>query len=227
MCSSARTMWMARSSGTQTINDGYLSNWSYYYVTIEAIDVTEHLKLELYRNGSLYKSISLPEEGNVTTNFGGLPSGEYELLYECRYKKNWLSSNVYFTYEYSFEVDKTDPTYSISTGSGTSTLYTNKNIYYSANDDHFSCIKYRRGSESTFRTYYGKSYTIPATEENNDYWYFYAVDTLGNQSTTSFKCIDTIAPVGTVTNQDSDVIANGGATNEPFIYSVKDGPASD
>ena len=216
-------MKAARSSGTQTINDGYLSNWSYYYVTIEAIDVTEHLKLELYRNGSLYKSISLPEEGNVTTNFGGLPSGEYELLYECRYKKNWLSSNVYFTYEYSFEVDKTDPTYSISTGSGTSTLYTNKNIYYSANDDHFSCIKYRRGSESTFRTYYGKSYTIPATEENNDYWYFYAVDTLGNQSTTSFKCIDTIAPVGTVTNQDSDIIANGGATNEPFIYSVKDG----
>ena len=71
-------MKAARSSGTQTIYDGYLSNWSYYYVTIEAIDVTEHLKLELYRNGSLYKSISLPEEGNVTTNFGGLPSGEYE-----------------------------------------------------------------------------------------------------------------------------------------------------
>lgn len=215
-------MKAARSNGSQTINNGYLSNWSYYYVIIDAVNVSDHLSLELYRNGSLYKEQSVSGEDDITVNFGTLPSGNYTLRYECRYAKNIFHAYKYYTYEYNFEVDITDPTYSISSGTGTSSYCTNKNIYYSAYDEHFSHIRYRRGSESTYSIYYGTSYSIAATEANNDYWYFYAMDTLGNQSAISFRRIDTIAPVGTVTNQDEDVIPNGSATNEQFIYSATD-----
>ena len=217
-------MKAARSSGSQTINNGYLSNWSYYYVIIDAVNVSDHLSLELYRNGSLYKEQSVSGEDDITVNFGTLPSGDYTLRYECRYAKNIFHAYKYYTYEYNFEVDITDPTYSISSGTGTSSYCTNKNIYYSAYDEHFSHIRYRRGSESTYSIYYGTSYSIAATEANNDYWYFYAMDTLGNQSAISFRRIDTIAPIGTVTNQDEDVIANGSATNEQFIYSSRSRP---
>ncbi len=214
-------MKSSRSSGSQTINNGYLSNWSQYYVMVDAIDVTEHLRLDLYKSGSLYKSIDVSGDADITTNFGSLPSGKYTLRYECRYKKNIFTSNVYYIYEYVFEVDVTDPTYSISAGTDGS-YYTNKNIYYSADDLHFSHIRYRRGTETTFSYYYGNSYSIAATEANNGYWYFYAVDTLGNSSPIISRYLDTIAPVGTVTNQDEVVIANGSATNTQFIYSASD-----
>ena len=98
-------MKASRSSGSATIANGYTSNWSQYYVMVDAIDVTEHLRLDLYKSGSLYKSIDVSGDADITTNFGGLPSGTYTLRYECRYKKNIFTSNVYYIYEYVFEVD--------------------------------------------------------------------------------------------------------------------------
>ncbi len=215
-------MKSSRSSGSATISNWYLSNWSQYYVMVDAIDVTEHLRLDLYRGNSLYKAIDVSGDEDITANFGGLPSGIYTLRYECRYKKNLFTSNVYFIYEYAFEVDIDKPTYSISAGTGGSSYYINTDIYYSAYDKYFSHIKYRSGSETTFKTYYGSSYTIPATEANNGYWYFQAVDTLGNASAISTRYLDTIAPVGSVETQDRDIIQNGGATNRPFIYNTTD-----
>ena len=215
-------MKSSRSSGSATISNWYLSNWSQYYVMVDAIDVTEHLRLDLYRGNSLYKAIDVSGDEDITTNFGGLPSGIYTLRYECRYKKNLFTSNVYFIYEYAFEVDIDKPTYSISAGTGGRSYYINTDIYYSAYDKYFSHIKYRSGSETTFKTYYGSSYTIPATEANNGYWYFQAVDTLGNASAISTRYLDTIAPTGSVETQDRDIIPNGGATNRPFIYNSTD-----
>ncbi|MBQ7830621.1 MAG: hypothetical protein IJ393_00945 [Clostridia bacterium] len=213
-----------RSSGSETIYNGHLTNWSQYYVMIEAVDVTEHLALELYKGSTLYSSISVSGDSDITTNFGGLPSGDYTLIYECRYKKNWLTSNKYFTYEYSFEVDIDKPTYSISAGTGTGTYsyYTNKNVTYSASDPNFSYIRYRQGSSTTYKYAYNNSLTIAATEANNGFWFFQAYDRLGSATAIVNRYIDTIVPVGTVTNQDEDVIANGSATNEPFIYSATD-----
>ena len=215
-------MKSSRSSGSLTVERDYKTNWSQYYFIIDAVDVTEHLSLKLYKGSSVYQSISVSGEEDITVNFGALPSGFYMLVYECRYKKNFFTSNEYYTYEYEFEVDVTDPNYSISAGTGGSGYYTNKNIYYSADDLNFSHIRYRRGTETTFSYYYGRSYTVSATDANNGYWYFYAVDTVGNSSTIVSRYLDTIAPVGKVTNQDEDVIANGSATNMPFIYSATD-----
>ena len=81
-------MKSSRSSGSATISNGYLSNWSQYYLIVDAIDVTEHLRLSLYKDNALYKSINVSGEGDITTNFGALPSGIYAIVYECRYKHN-------------------------------------------------------------------------------------------------------------------------------------------
>ena len=217
-------MKSSRSSGSATINNGYVSNWSQYYVMVDAIDVTEHLRLDLYKGSSLYLSIDVPEEGDITTNFGALSSGNYKLVYECRYKKNWLSSNVYYTYEYSFEVDIDKPTYTLSAGTGTGnyTYYTNKNVTYSVSDTNFSYIRYKQGSDGEYRYVYNKSVTVLATDENNGFWYFQAYDRLANATAIVNRYIDTIAPVGSVETQDRDIISNGGATNRPFIYEATD-----
>ena len=215
-------MKSSRSSGSLTVERDYKTNWSQYYFIIDAVDVTEHLSLKLYKGSSVYQSISVSGEEDITVNFGALPSGFYMLVYECRYKKNFFTSNEYYTYEYEFEVDVTDPNYSISAGTGGSSYYTNKNIYYSADDLNFSHIRYRRGTETTFSYYYGRSYSVSATDANNGYWYFYAVDTVGNSSTIVSRYLDTIAPVGSVYNQDEVVFSNGSTTNTPFIYSATD-----
>lgn len=215
-------MKASRSSGSATISNGYISNWSQYYLIVDAIDVTEHLRLSLYKDNALYKSINVSGEEDITTNFGALPSGIYAIVYECRYKKNLFTSNQYFTYEYSFEVDVTDPTYSLSSATGSHGNYSNKNLYYGAYDKNFSHILYWRGAEYDNLYCYNSSLTITATKENNDCWYFCAVDIAGNQSPIMFRYIDTIAPVGSVENQDRDIIPNGGSTNRPFVYTPTD-----
>ena len=210
-----------RSSGTETIYNGYISNYSNYYFNVVANDVYEHTSFALYKGDALYESVDVSGNSNFTTNFGALASGDYTLWYECRHKKAPLLIYAY-TYEYSFEVDVTDPIYTISAPTGAGSFYSNKDVRYSATDTNFGHIKYRRGTETTFSRYNGESYTVPATDENNGYWYFFAVDAVGNQSTIVSRYIDTVPPVGMVENQRGDVIPNGGATNEWFIYSATD-----
>ena len=146
-------MKAARSSGSASISNGYLTNWSQYYIIVESIDVTEHLLLELYRNGSLYNHAGLPKDEDIVANFGSLPSGTYTLVSECRYKKNLFSSNVYYRYEYTFEVDIDKPTYTLSNGTGTGSYsyFTNKGITYSASDANFNYIRYQQGTSGNYK----------------------------------------------------------------------------
>ncbi len=218
-------MKASRSSGSATIANGYLSNWSQYYVMVDAIDVTEHLRLDLYRGNSLYQAIDVSGDEDITTNFGGLPSGYYTLRYECRYKKNIFTSNVYYIYEYVFEVDIDKPTYTLTagTGSGVNSYYTNKNITYTASDSNLSYIRYKHGSDGEYKySYSGTAVTVLANEANNGFWFFQAYDRLANATAIVNRYIDTIAPTGSVETQDRDIIQNGGATNRPFIYNPTD-----
>ena len=208
-------------SGSQTVQRGYISNWSSYIFMVDAIDIKEHLTLALYKGNVLYKSVSVSGNENLSVNFGALASGYYTLKYECRYKKNLLSSNVYYTYEYFFEVDITNPSYSISEGTGTGN-YTNRTIYYYADDLNFSHIRYRAPWDSAYSSYYGKSYTVEATQGNSGQWDFYAIDTVGNRSPIVTRWIDVKSPSGTVTSQSGTTISNGGATKEPFKYTASD-----
>ena len=214
-------MKSSRSSGSATVYNGHITNFSQYYFTVDAVNVAAHVSFELYKDGKVEQKVEVSGNADFTTNFGALSSGDYMLKYNCFCKGSGIAVKE-CVYEYSFEVDVTDPTYSLSAGTGSGSYYTNRNVVYSAGDVNFNCIRYRRGSENTFSYYYDDSITIEATEENNGYWYFYALDTVGNQSTIVNRYIDTIAPVGTVTNQDEDTVENGGATSAAFIYSATD-----
>lgn len=220
-CPEQFTVYMHSRTATgvhDTVYNNHQSNWSQYNFIVKVHDIKEHVFLELYKGGALYKSVDVSGDSDLTVNFGALPSGNYTFKYQCRYKKNLLSANVYYTYEYKFEVDVTDPTYTITDTTGTSIYCVNKAITYTASDHNFSYIGYRCESESKFTKYYGNSITIPATEANNAYWYFFAVDTLGNQVDTVIRKLDTISPVGAIKTKSGNAVADGGATNEPFYY---------
>ena len=210
-------------SGTGTMYNDKLIDWSYVYIKIEVSAMSAHESFKLTRNGSTYASKTLSGNSNMTLYSGSLSSGEYELTYIGNYKANIFSSRRTFTYKYRFEVDKTNPTYTLKAGGSTisSGGYTNKQIVYTASDTNFSRICYKKPTSSSYSSNYSTSYTVPATDANNGRWYFYAVDSLGATSTTVNVYLDTVKPVGKVTSNGT-TIANGGYTNKPFYYTATD-----
>ena len=121
-------------------------------------------------------------------------------------------------------MDKSAPSYSLKAGGSTisSGTYTNKQIVYTASDANFNYIKYRKPNASSYTTYYSDSYTVPATDANNGRWYFYAVDDNGLSSTTVNVYLDTVKPVGKVTNASGQTVANGGYANSAIKYTATD-----
>lgn len=161
-------------SGTSTMYNDKLTDWSYYYIKVDAIDVREHVSFKLYRNGYLYSSKTLSGDSDLTLYSGSLSDGKYELQYVCNIG-NWFSNKDY-TYKYRFEVDKTAPSYTLKAGGSTisSGSYTNKQIVYTASDTNFNYIRYFKPGASSYAYNYSTSYTVAATSANNGWWYFYA-----------------------------------------------------
>lgn len=217
-------MYGSSQSGTGTLSQGSIIDWSYVYITIETSKVSDHLTFQLIRNGAVYTSKSLSGSGNQTLFSGTLTDGNYELQYSCRYASSFLVDFTYYFYTFQFEVDKTAPSYTLKAGSSTisSGSYTNQQIVYSATDENFNYIKYKRPSSSSYSTSYASVYTVAATSFNNGWWYFYAADDKSNTTTTVSAYLDTVAPVGKVTNSSGVTIANGGYTNSAFKYTATD-----
>lgn len=217
-------MYGSSTSGTGTLSQGTVIDWSKVTITVEPSAVSSHMTFTLLRNGSTYTTKSLSGNGNITLYSGSLSNGSYELQYSCRYAPNFLVDYTYFFYTFQFEVDKTAPSYTLQAGGSTisSGSYTNKQIVYSASDDHFSSIKYRRPGSGSYSTYYSGAYTVAATDANNGWWYFYATDTKGQTSSTVSVYLDTVKPVGKVTNAGGTTIANGGYTNSAVKYTATD-----
>lgn len=217
-------MYGSSQSGTGTLSQGSVIDWSYYYITVETSKVSDHLTFQLIRNGAVYTSKSLSGSGNQTLFSGILTDGNYELQYSCRYASSFLVDFTYYFYTFQFEVDKTAPSYSLKAGSSTisSGSYTNQQIVYSVTDENFNYIKYKRPSSSSYSTSYSNVYTVAATSSNNGWWYFYATDDKINTTTTVSAYLDTVAPVGKVTNSSGVTIANGGYTNSAFKYTATD-----
>ena len=84
-------MYGASTSGESTIYQDHLSNWSYYYIYIDAINVSDHRSFRLLRNGYEYDNTSVSGNSDRILYEGSLPDGEYELEYTCRYAKNIFS----------------------------------------------------------------------------------------------------------------------------------------
>lgn len=210
-------------SGTGTMYNDKLIDWSYVYIKIEVSAMSAHESCKLTKNGSTYASKTLSSNSNMTLYSGSLSSGEYELTYIGNYKANLFAARRTFTYKYRFEVDKTNPSYTLKAGGSTisSGGYTNKQIVYTASDTNFDTIRYKKPTSSSYTTYYSTSYTVPAMDANNGKWYFYARDDMDNTSTTVNVYLDTVKPVGKVTSNGT-TIANGGYTNKPFSYTATD-----
>ena len=209
---------------TGWLYDGDILNWYRYSVNVETQDVSDHLSFVIYKNGYEYLRKDLSGSGDMSLCSEVLDDGVYTIEYKCRYRKNIFYSYTTYTFSYTFEVDKLSPTYTLKSNGNaiTSGGYTNKSIEYRAADRNFCRIDYQKPGNSKYFYEYGYSYTVAATEANNGLWTFRAMDWVGNTSSTVRVFLDTIAPVGTVTNQDENVIANGGATNTQFIYSATD-----
>ena len=210
---------------TSEIYRSAIIDWTYYKITVEVKNVSNHIAFSMTRNGyTIYKK-SLSGNGNITLYSDSLTDGEYAFEYTCNYKSGFLGLvTTNYSYKFGFEVDKTAPVNSLKAGgtSISSGSYTNKQVVYSASDKNFSKIRYYRPGVSSYTTSYSTNYTIPNTEACNGWWYFYATDILGAASDTVSVCYDTIAPVGKVTDSSGTVIKNGGYANKAVSYTATD-----
>lgn len=216
-------MHASSQSGTGTIYNDKVLNWTYVYFDIEVNKLSNHKSFNLTRYGTTYMSKSLSGNSNQTLYSGVLSDGEYELTYVGDYKANWLSGTKTYTYKYRFTIDKTGPNYSLKAGSSnvSSGTYTNQQITYSVSDYKTWRICYKRPGSSYYSYNYSDIYTVAANASNNGWWYFYAEDYYDNINSTVSIYLDTVKPVGKITANGSTV-ANGGYTNKPFYYTATD-----
>ena len=214
----------ASTSGTGTLSNGSLIDWSTVTIDVEPSEVSDHQSFQLLKDGSLYTSKKLSGNGKLQLYSGTLSDGDYELQYSCRYAPSFLVDFTYFFYTFQFKIDKTPPSYTLKAGGDTisSGSYTNEPIEYRATDEHFSYINYMRPGASGYTKYYSSAYTVGATDANNGRWYFYAVDTRTQSNSVVNVYLDTVKPVGKVTSTSGSVIANGGYTNSPVKYTATD-----
>lgn len=213
-----------QSGGSGTLTMDSTLDWSYVTITVEASMVSDHMTFQLLRNGKAYSSKSLSGNGSLTLFSSSLADGEYELQYSCRYAPNFLVDFTYFFYTFTFTIDKSAPQYTLYAGGGSiaSGGYTNKQIEYTAIDENFDRIWYKKPGASSYSSYFGTSYAVQATDANNGRWYFYATDDFGANNATVNVYLDTVKPVGKVTNASGSAVSDGGYTNSAIRYTATD-----
>ena len=135
---------------TSEIYRSAIIDWTYYKITVEVKNVSNHIAFSMTRNGyTIYKK-SLSGNGNITLYSDSLTDGEYAFEYTCNYKSGFLGLvTTNYSYKFGFEVDKSAPVNSLKAGGSyiSSGSYTNKQVVYSASDKNFSKIRYYRPSE--------------------------------------------------------------------------------
>lgn len=219
------TQYFYDDSGTNgTTKYNYATyNWTYFNFYIHAEDVKEHVSFKLTRNGSTYTNKTLSGNAAGYLYQGALTDGDYVLTYVGTYKQNIFVTKTY-TFTYNFTVDTTAPYTSLKAGGSTisSGSYTNKAIAFSATDNYStSRIYYLSPSASSYSSTTASSKSVSATSANNGWWYFYASD--GYQSTSTYKVyLDTVAPVGKITNSSGTTLSSGSYTNKPVKYTATD-----
>ena len=197
-------------------------DWTYFSFYIYATDIDEHTSFKLTRNGSTYTSKSLSGDGSGYLYQGALSDGDYVLTYVGTYWDGIFSKKTY-TFTYNFTVDTTAPSVSLKAGGSTisSGSYTNKAITFTASDSYSTNRVYYRSPGSSSYTWTTGSKSVSATSSNNGWWYFYGSDTYQSTSTYSVY-LDTVAPVGKITNSSGTTLSSGSYTNKPVKYTATD-----
>jgi len=208
-------------NGTTKYNNATFP-WTYFSFYIYATDIDEHVSFKLTRNGSTYTSKTLSGDGSGYLYQGALSDGDYVLTYVGTYWSGIFTKKTY-TFTYKFTVDTTAPSVSLKAGGSTisSGSYTNKAITFTASDSYSSNRVYYLSPSASSYTWTTGSKSVSATSANNGWWYFYGSDTY--QSTSTYKVyLDTVAPVGKITNSSGTTLSSGSYTNKPVKYTATD-----
>jgi len=203
----------------ETISNNHTLTWQHLTITIIVNDIKEHVSFTLVRNGMVYANNQLSGKGNLTLFSESLPNGSYTLTYVGKYKPNIFTTKTY-TYHYSFNVDNTAPTPSLSSGGKfySSGSFVNNEITYSISDTNPNYIFYQGPLQDSYLYTESSSFSVSPTIANNGWWYFYAEDAFGNATPKSKIYLDTVAPTGTVKNELDEIIDNKAHTNKPIRY---------
>lgn len=200
-----------------------LFDWTYFSFYLHAGEnVKEHTSFTLMRDGSRYNYKNLSGNTDLWLYQGELPDGNYELIYVGVYKSGFFSTKTY-TFKYKFEVDTTPPSYTLKAGGSTIAggSYTNKAIEYNVLDKQTTKIYYMSPSASSYSYISNTVKTISATAANNGLWKFYATDGFQSNNTVSVY-LDTVSPVGKITNSSGTTLSSGSYTNKPVKYTATD-----
>lgn len=189
------TMESLYSSGTGTLNNNALIDWTYAVIKVNVKNIIRHYSFSLERDGIVIASKELSGKNSMTLFTGSLSDGSYILTYVSKHSvKNTVYDRSH--YRYKFTVDNTAPKYELKAGgiSITNGANTAKNITYSASDTHFERIYYKSPTASGYSFTTSTSYTVEARASNSGWWYFYAEDSLDQKNATVRVYMDCIPP---------------------------------
>lgn len=210
-------------SSATTHYNGHVYDWTYMSFYIHTDDIKEHKSFTLTRNGETYSYVPLSGNSSQSLFSGALPDGSYILTYIGTYKTNLIVTKTY-SFSYSFVIDTTPPSYTLKSGGVTAKNgdYVRFDLTYSITDTQANTkIYYSSPSNAKFQSTTEKSKTIVANNTVNGWWEFYSSD--GYQTSEIIKVyLDTIKPVGTITNTLGQKVISGGYSRMPIKYSATD-----
>lgn len=192
------TMQSANAFGSGTLDDNALLDWTYVTIKVHVVSgkVKEHVSLVLTKDGIDIDAIKLSGTDSRVLYQGALEDGNYSFLYtaSCIFDKYGTAMNYY--YRFNFTIDKTAPIYNLK--GGDSELQNGGNtanrLVYSVVDRHFQRLYYKSPTASSYSSTTNTSYTVEPISANSGWWYFYAVDTLGQKNETVRVYLDCKAP---------------------------------
>lgn len=194
------TMESSSASGFGELDNNAIIDWKYVTIKVSVTKISRHHNFTLERDGVTIAGSDLSGYDSLTLYSGPLSDGNYTLVYMLSYTQN----NSYYTgarYVYRFTVDITPPTYELKANGGIieSGDNTSKIVTYSASDPHFKGISYQSPA-GTYSFTTSSTYSVDPKPSNSGWWYFYALDTLGQKSTTVSVYVDCVAPTMTCAN---------------------------
>ena len=189
------------SNGTGTIDNYSVIDWTYITIKVNVKKSTRHQSFILEKDGENIAVSDLSGTDSVTLYSGALGDGSYILTYISTYTINNATYKS-MRYRFYFTVDHTAPIYELKSGDVTVTdgANTAKNITYSVSDPHFQRLYYKSPTANSYSSTTKTNYMVEAKTSNSGWWYFYAVDTLGQKNETVRVYLDCMPPKLTCAN---------------------------
>lgn len=204
--------WINMDSSNNVTSVTYDKNGTYSYDTSKTAN-SDNQYIDLSKVGKLSSS---------------LHSGDYTISVEYSYL--WVIGNstkigiikTTATSSVTLKIDYTKPTATMQKVSASGNLadgsYSNAVVLVKASDDNFSRLYYKSPNASSFSYTTNKSYTTGTAQ---GWWQFYAVDALGNKSSTVTAYVDVTSPTG-VLKADGSTISSGSYTSKNFSFTASD-----